>query len=278
MPFGPWPGESGGGGGGVASVGVIAPITKAGTATNPIIGLNVAGDGSLVVSAGALTRGPLAEDVDANPADPNVKVVAFHETGGPTQLTFGAVPDEGAGNDAFLVRPGGTDTVIGRSEGAALAHAPIDLIFTYGGPDLSVGFPSFFDAGDALPNFWLRPMSYFLEATPSDFAAQDQVWEYPVLASYNSAILDVFVYQVGLTGTGTNIENMIITPTHNGADIVAGQITTAQNETNVSHSSSWNLAVTAFDMIGIRISIVDGVGSAYDSGAFRAVFHLRLFP
>jgi len=232
---------------------------------------------SLADVAGVLVRGPLTGDLVSAAGVESAQVVALEETSGPTRLAIGAIPDAGAGHDEILVRPGATSTVIGRAASAVLANAPLDMIFTYGGPNFDVQLPTFAD-NDALPNFWLRPMSYFLPLTPSNFATQAQVWEYPVLVPSTNAILDVFVYQVGLTGTGTNLENLIIVPTHNGADIAAGQITCAQNETNVAHSSSWNLNVTAFDMIGVRVSVVDGVGSAYDSGAFRAVFHLRLFP
>lgn len=142
MPFGPWPGVSSGGGGGVTAVNVTAPITKSGPATTPNIGLDVAADGSLVVSGGELTRGPLAEDVTANPADPNVKVVAFHESGG-NRLTYGAVADPGVGFSSILLRPGGTSNVVGFPVAALVQSvsvtAPIQNGGTASNPNIELG-------------------------------------------------------------------------------------------------------------------------------------------
>lgn len=112
MPFGPWPGVPSGGGGGVATVSVIAPITDSGTVTNPDIGLAFDGT-SLVNVAGVLERGALGDDVSNATGSNDIQVIAVHESGGPTRLAIGAIPDEGAGHDAVLVRPGGTGTVIG---------------------------------------------------------------------------------------------------------------------------------------------------------------------
>lgn len=112
MPFGPWPGVPSGGGGGVATVSVISPITDSGTVTNPDIGLSFDGV-SLKNIAGVLTRGALGDDVNNSDGSNDLQVIAVHETSGPTRLAINAIPDEGAGHDAVLVRPGGTGTITG---------------------------------------------------------------------------------------------------------------------------------------------------------------------
>jgi hypothetical protein len=112
MPFGPWPGVPSGGGGGVTEVDVTAPITKAGSVTVPIIGLDFDGI-SLVNSGGVLERGPLGKDVSTTAGSNAVDVIAIEETSGPTRLSIGAIPDEGPGSAAVLIRAGAGAVITG---------------------------------------------------------------------------------------------------------------------------------------------------------------------
>jgi hypothetical protein len=141
-PFGPWPGVPGGGGGGVDSVSVIAPITDSGSPADPDIGLAFDG-ASLVTTAGVLERGALGKDVSAAAGSNSVDVIAIEETSGPTRLAINAIPDEGAGNNAVLVRPGGTGTVVGvpvSSLVSVAVTAPITNSGTAQNPDIGLAF------------------------------------------------------------------------------------------------------------------------------------------
>lgn len=80
-------------------------------------GITVDVDGHItaVTPAPNLLSGPFTGDATTASAGSTVtKVVAIHETGGPTQLTIGAIPDSSP-DTTLLVRPAGTATVTGVS-------------------------------------------------------------------------------------------------------------------------------------------------------------------
>ena len=69
----------------------------------------------------------------------------------------------------------------------------------------------------------------------------------------------------------------LISPTINGTNVGAGEVI-PQSETAVLHHYTFTQAFAATDLAGVRFTIVDGIGSAYLSGAFRATVTLRLNP
>lgn len=198
---------------------------------------------------------------------------------------FGLAGDDGEDGMTIPGPPGprgltgygapGADGEDGEDGRVALIQVPatsFQMSFSYGGQNLNVALPPL--RGGAVPNFWFRPNTSY-DTGIADFAAQDQVWEYPVGASYSGGDMTVFVYQIGLTGTGTNLETALMSPTINGTNIGVGSAL-AQTEANVLHQFSFSQVFLPSDRIGVRFTIIDGIGSAYSSGAFRAVVTVRL--
>ena len=98
----------------VTSVGATLPITSSGGAT-PVIGVNYDNTSITLNGSNQLQRAALGGDLASTAGSNTINVIALEESGGPTRLALGAIPDAGSGFDAVLVRPGGTATVVGRS-------------------------------------------------------------------------------------------------------------------------------------------------------------------
>lgn len=104
--------------------------------------------------------------VDLGDTYPFSTVVAIHETGGPTQLTFGAIPDSNP-QPSLLVRPAGTSTIVGLPVSTAVPRAKTLSYYETGlAPSNSVG--GWLATSDST-SFHSSFINYFLNVVPTGY-------------------------------------------------------------------------------------------------------------
>ena len=237
----------------VSSVAVTAPITNTGTSTSPNIGHATSGVAAglwlfgssafvQVDSRGHVTSinpdpnllsGPFTGDATTPSAGSTVtKVIAIHETGGPTQLTFGAIPDSNP-NATALVRVGGTSTIIGVATTALYVRNRRDYFVSI--PSLQAVNAN--PAGQQIATSSPTPFSSGVTTNPieypnTDFIATKIELELNLIASIgvastvnvwatrNGSLISgtMFTFTPGTTGLGTMILGPVSTGSASASD------------------------------------------------------------